>query len=191
MILRQALIGVCFLAYFVAACDGTPEEGTGSTEGQAVPPEKETAKVETAPVEALRKPETVAERRELRRQIANRGAKKFHDLDKMPADEADPVSGEVPDEIIEKIIQDLMAKIAADRTDIDVLRAESRIWNDGSLGCGKPGQVYTQALVPGYRVILGHAGQQFDYRATERGLFILCEQPTLAAPGASIDPPVQ
>lgn len=191
MNLRQALVGVCFLAYFVAACVPTAEDAAGSTEDKAGPPEKETALHETAPVEALRKPETMAERRELRRQIADRGAKKFQSLDKVPADETDLVSGEVPDEILEKIIQELMTKIAADRADIEVLHAESLTWNDGSLGCGKPGQVYSQALVPGYRVILGHAGQQFDYRATERGFFILCEQPGLAAPGAGRNPPVQ
>jgi len=191
MILRQALVGVCFSAFFVAGCHAPPEDAAGSTEDEAGPPEKETALVETAPVEAMRKPETVAERRELRQQIADRGAKKFQPLDKVPADEADPISGEVPEELLEKIIQDLMTKIAADRDDIEVLHAESLTWNDGSLGCGKPGQAYTQALVPGYRVILGHAGQQFDYRATERGFFILCEQPGLAAPGAGIDPPVQ
>ena len=191
MILRQALVGVCFSAFFVAGCHAPQEDAAGSTEDKAGPPEKETALHETAPVEAMRIPETVVERRELRRQIADRGAKKFQPLDKVSADEADPIGGEVPDEILEKIIKEFMTKAVADRADIEVLHAESLTWNDGSLGCGKPGQAYTQALVPGYRVILGHAGQQFDYRATERGLFILCEQPTLAAPGAGINPPVQ
>ncbi len=191
MVLRQALVGVCFSACFVAACDATPEDAAGSSEQHAGPPEKETALVETAPVEAMRKPETVAERREVRQRIADRGAKKIQPLDRVPADETDPISGEVPEELLEKIIQELMTEIAADRADIEVLHAESLTWNDGSLGCGKPGQAYTHALVPGYRVILGHAGQQFDYRATERGFFILCEQPGLAAPGAGRNPPVQ
>ena len=179
------------MAYFVAACDATPEDAAGSTADQAAPPEKETASVETATVEAMQIPETAAERRELRRQIAADQAKKFQGLDRVPVDDADPVRGEVPDEILEKIIDELMTKIAADRADIEVLHAESLTWNDGSLGCGTPGQAYTQVPVPGYRVILGHAGQQFDFRATERGLFILCEQPGLAAPGAGSNPPVQ
>ncbi len=188
---RKASIGVCFLAFCIAACDATTDEEADPTEDQAGPPEKETAIVESAPVETYQKPETVAERRELRLQLAERGAKKVEELDKQHASEADPVSGEVPEEIIDKIMQDLMTNTAADRADIEVLHAESLTWNDGSLGCGKPGQAYTQALVPGYRVILGHAGQNFDYRATEHGLFMLCEQPTLAAPGAGIEPPVQ
>jgi len=107
MILRQALIGVCFLAYFIAACDATTDEEAEPTEDQASPPEIETAIVESAPVETYQKPETVAERRELRLQLAERGARKFQEPDKERANEADPVSGEVPEEIVDKIIQDL------------------------------------------------------------------------------------
>jgi hypothetical protein len=186
MIQRKALIGGCVLAFFVAACGPAAENAPGSTEDQEGSPEQE-----TATVEALRKPETVAERREVRQQMAAEQAERLQGLGRPPADDADPVRGEVPDEILQKIIGKLMTDIAADRADIAVLHAESLTWNDGSLGCGKPGQFYTQALVPGYRVVLGHAGQQYDYRATERGLFMLCEQPGLAAPGAGGTPPVQ
>ena len=33
---------------------------------------------------------------------------------------------------------------------------------------------YTQALVPGYRVIFEAAGNQYDYHVGQRGQFILC-----------------
>ena len=191
MIKRQALVSVCFLTYFVAACDSTMEDSTGSTEDHQAMPEKEMVLDETGTGESMRKPETLDERRELRRQIAHGETKKLQGLDRVPGDQSDPVSGEVPDELLEKIIKDLMVKIAANRPDITVLHAESLTWNDGSLGCGKPGQVYTQAQVPGYRVILGHAGQQFDYRAAEHGFFVLCEQPISAVPGSASGPPTQ
>lgn len=107
------------------------------------------------------------------------------------ASRADSTTDEVPNELLEKLIDDLMSNNAAARIDIEVLRAESLIWSDGSLGCGKAGEMYTQALVPGYRVILSHAGRQFDYRATEKGFFRLCERPTLAAPGEEDKPAAQ
>ena len=47
-------------------------------------------------------------------------------------------------------------------------------WSDSSLGCPEPGLVYTQALVPGYHVILEQAGTQYDYHADRRGNFSLC-----------------
>jgi hypothetical protein len=48
-------------------------------------------------------------------------------------------------------------------------------WNDGSLGCPQPGVHYTQALVPGWRVIVQAGERQLDYRVAERGYFLLCE----------------
>ncbi len=46
----------------------------------------------------------------------------------------------------------------------------------------KPDEVYTQATVPGYWVVLDAAGQVLDYRATEQGAFRLCEG--MALPGS-------
>jgi hypothetical protein len=47
-------------------------------------------------------------------------------------------------------------------------------WNDGSLGCPEPGNMYTEALVNGYWVIIKARGQTYDFRADSRGSFILC-----------------
>lgn len=90
--------------------------------------------------------------------------------------------GEVPAALLEQILAN-----AADEADvaldaIEVLRAESVTWNDGSLGCPERGMMYTQALVDGYQVVLDAAGTELDYRATENGDFRLCENP---APGES------
>ena len=187
MKLRQALVGVCFSAVFVAACTAPSEDAANPAENR-----EDSAEIRADPPEnAMRKPETIEERREARLQLAGRNAKEPQAVERVQADDAEPLSGEMPDELLQKIIDDLAAKIGADPVGIDVIRDESLIWNDGSLGCGKPGQMYTQALVPGYRVILGHQGQQFDYRATEKGYFMLCEQPILAPPGAGNKPPVQ
>jgi hypothetical protein len=35
--------------------------------------------------------------------------------------------------------------------------------------------VSTQALVPGYRVVLSLDGKQYDYRVARQGAFTLCE----------------
>ena len=48
-------------------------------------------------------------------------------------------------------------------------------WPDGSLGCPQPGQVYTQALVDGYHVVLDADGDELDYRVGSGGSFNLCE----------------
>ena len=65
-----------------------------------------------------------------------------------------------------------MAKL--DREQLVIVRAESVVWNDGSLGCPEPGILYTQALVNGYWVVIDAAGQKYDFRVGSGGSFRLC-----------------
>ena len=58
-----------------------------------------------------------------------------------------PVTGEVPEEILEEIISDLVERSGAEREDIQVVRAEAVVWNDGALGCPKPVS-YTHLTLP-------------------------------------------
>ena len=115
-------------------------------------------------------------RLEVRRELGN----------KLPAPVPDepptPVLGEVPDSILSAARADLAAKLDVPVESIGVKESAAVVWNDGSLGCPRPDQVYTQALEPGYRIILEHGDRQYDYRATERGYLFLCELPTLLQP---------
>jgi hypothetical protein len=174
---RQTLTGICILAYFATACAAS---ATDVAQTQV-----------TGTTDAVDIPGTTAERRALRLQMADRDANKGQHVNPAQLDRATPAQREVPDEILGKMMTDLAAKLNAPVSDISVVLAESLTWRDGSLGCGKPGQMYTQALIPGYRVILDYAGQPFDYRATEHGLIKLCERPTLVFPGAAVEPAVQ
>ena len=86
-----------------------------------------------------------------------------------------PVIGEVPEEIMVKIMDDLVQKTEGDSKNILVIRSEAVTWSDGSLGCPKPGEFYTQALVDGYWVVLQIEGVNYDYRASKAGYFTICE----------------
>jgi hypothetical protein len=57
-------------------------------------------------------------------------------------------------------------------------------WRDGSLGCPEPGMQYTQALVPGWRVILRAGEETFDYHAAANGHLILCPRNRATDPAA-------
>ena len=65
---------------------------------------------------------------------------------------------------------------------LQVVAAESVTWADGSLGCPRKGMLYTQSLVPGYRVKLRVGKEVWDYHAGERGPVLLCP------PGRSQEP---
>jgi hypothetical protein len=75
------------------------------------------------------------------------------------------------------------------RADIKVVSEEAVTWPDGSLGCPKPGMMYTQALVPGYRIVLQAGEQTLNYHAMSRGRPFYCPAGRVAPPvPASADP---
>jgi hypothetical protein len=86
-----------------------------------------------------------------------------------------PVSGEVPEVLLKAIMADLAASLGIDPSTIEVIKAESVVWGDGSLGCPEPGMMYTEALVNGYWVVLLAGDREYDYRASQKGYFRLCE----------------
>ncbi len=102
-----------------------------------------------------------------------------NDLPEQVPEDLPPVTGEAPEDVLSPIIADVAERTGAEPAEIEVLRSQSITWNDGSLGCPKPGMVYTQALVESYWVVLSYQGQEFDYRVNEHEAFFLCEEPTL------------
>ena len=80
----------------------------------------------------------------------------------------------VPQGILESVLKEAAALANVAREQLVILRAESVIWNDGSLGCLEPGMMYTQAQVKGYWVVIDAAGQKYDFRVGSRGNFRLC-----------------
>jgi hypothetical protein len=108
-----------------------------------------------------------------------------------PAGEA--VTGEAPQNLLEAIFADAAARSGTPPEAFVLLRAEAVVWNGGSLGCPQPGVMHTQVLVDGYWVVLENGDEAFDYRAIQKGGFILCEQslPLLPlAPGPGDQPPL-
>ena len=64
--------------------------------------------------------------------------------------ETTPVKGQVPQTILESILKEAAALAKVSHEQLVIVRAQSVVWNDGSLGCPEPGMMYTQALVNGY-----------------------------------------
>jgi hypothetical protein len=93
-----------------------------------------------------------------------------------------PLTGEVPQDLLDAVIEDLLGRIDASREAVVVDRAGAVTWRDGSLGCPQPGMMYTQALVSGYRIILKVENVTYDYHASDGGYFVLC------APGMAEEP---
>jgi hypothetical protein len=85
----------------------------------------------------------------------------------------------VPDSLLKKVLADAEKRAGADASKLEVLSTQKLTWNDGSLGCSQPDRMYTQALVPGYRIWVRHPGGLLDYHASENGQFFACPSATL------------
>lgn len=72
-------------------------------------------------------------------------------------------------------IEDLATRLRVPAEAIDVISAERVTWPDGSVGCPQPDMAYTQALVEGYRVVLGREGRVYLYHAGSDGQPFMCE----------------
>ena len=85
-----------------------------------------------------------------------------------------PIKDEVPQRILDPVMKQAASLANVRREQLVIVRAQSVVWNDGSLGCPEPGQIYTQALVNGYWVVIEAAGQTYDFRVDHKGSFRLC-----------------
>jgi hypothetical protein len=94
-----------------------------------------------------------------------------------PAADTDNAGPAMPADLrsaLDAATRDTANRLNIDPADIAVESALRVTWSDGSVGCPVAGMQYTQALVPGYRVILRAGGQLYDYHAAANGHFVLC-----------------
>lgn len=99
------------------------------------------------------------------------------------APQGSTVDGEVPAAILDAARADLRGRVGSAAEAATVVVARSVVWSDGSLGCPVPGRAYTQALVPGFWIVLEAGGRRYDYRAGRSGSVRLCERPFPPASG--------
>jgi hypothetical protein len=76
--------------------------------------------------------------------------------------------------VTEAALVDASQRTGHPRTELKLVAAAAVTWRNGALGCPQPGMLYTDALVPGYRVVIEAAGQRLDYHASARGEPLLC-----------------
>lgn len=87
-----------------------------------------------------------------------------------------------PADMIEAALKDAANRSTTAQADIKVISAEAVTWSDGSLGCPTPGMMYTQALVPGFRIVLQAGEQTLNYHSMSRGKPVFCPAGRVTAP---------
>lgn len=88
----------------------------------------------------------------------------------------------VPPELAVAVRADAARRAGIEPGSVRIDVAQPVTWSDGSLGCPQPGMMYTQALVPGWRLVLVAGSQRLDYHASRRGAWLWCP------PGRALPP---
>jgi hypothetical protein len=89
--------------------------------------------------------------------------------------------------MLDAALEDAARRASVDRSTITVVSAGAVTWSDGSLGCPAPGMMYTQALVPGYRIVLQAAGQTLNYHSSRAGKPTYCPAERVIPPTSAGD----
>jgi hypothetical protein len=82
--------------------------------------------------------------------------------------------------VVDQAVADLAERLSVDPAEIEVASFEQVTWNDGSLGCPQPGEMYTQALVEGTLTVLTADGEEYRYHSGRGDAPFLCEQDRVA-----------
>jgi hypothetical protein len=92
-----------------------------------------------------------------------------------------PVStSAIPRNVRRAVVADAAKRFKVAESDVVLTRAEQVTWNDGSMGCAEPGRMYTQALVPGFRVVAKTSGGELAYHTDTRGTVVSCRATAMA-----------
>jgi hypothetical protein len=81
---------------------------------------------------------------------------------------------EIPREVRRTVVADAAKRFRVAESSVVLTRAERVTWNDGAMGCAEPGRSYTQALLPGYRIIAKTTGGELVYHTDSRGSAVNC-----------------
>jgi hypothetical protein len=80
----------------------------------------------------------------------------------------------MPHAVRRAVVADAAKRFQVAENAVVLARAEQLTWSDGSLGCPEPGQVYTQNLVAGFRVVATTSAGALTYHTDSRGYVVSC-----------------
>ncbi len=77
--------------------------------------------------------------------------------------------------LVDRVSQDLSARLKTDASNIRMRQTEEVDWSDSGLGCPAPGHAYAQVITPGYRIVLEAQGALYTYHTDLERAFVLCQ----------------
>jgi hypothetical protein len=104
-----------------------------------------------------------------------------------PAEPSQAARMEPLQSMIDQALADAARTTQREVSTLVVVSAGPVTWPDGSIGCPRPGMMYPQVLVPGYRIRIRAGGEVLDYHAGRSGAPFHCPAGRATEP-AAVDP---
>ena len=70
------------------------------------------------------------------------------------------------EDALEAALDDLTGRLSLDKSAVEIVAVEKRMWSDTSLGCPQPGMMYAQVITPGFLIQLKAGGKVYTYHAS-------------------------
>ena len=93
-----------------------------------------------------------------------------------------PHNDNLPYSVAKAVLQDAQGRLTLPTSELRILQVEQQTWSDACLGLASPGQVCTQALIPGWRVTVNGKTQILVYRTNDSGSQVRVEETVTGPP---------
>ncbi len=90
-------------------------------------------------------------------------------LQKEPPELLTSETNTLPTDVQSAVLNDVVKRTSKTVADLKIIEAQSQEWSDGCLGLGKPDELCTQAITPGYRVVVTDGLRNWTYRTDQTG----------------------
>jgi hypothetical protein len=75
----------------------------------------------------------------------------------------------LPRRVANAVLRDVSRRSQISIKELEIVESTPRTWNNGCLGLSQPGEVCTQALVPGWKVVVSDGKQEWVYHTNSNG----------------------
>lgn len=86
------------------------------------------------------------------------------------------VPAAAPDALVDEALTTLAEHLEVDEATLTLISSQAVEWSDGALGCPDPSFGYTQAIVPGYLLVVSDGTQEYALHTSDQANpIILCQ----------------
>ena len=86
-------------------------------------------------------------------------------------------NAELSDQVAKAVITDLSKQTKIPANKLKITQYSRQTWSNGCLGISKPGEICTQALVEGWRIVVSGNNRTWVYRSNRNGRILRLETP--------------